>query len=86
MSTLGIEHGAKGIVKQAAKAAMERRKRNKIKKDIAMKYQPKKTFKKADKKMKSHRIKEPQRKNFPKGKAGDIQYKAAMRKYLELIS
>ena len=45
-------------------------------------YQPKKTFDKADKKL-DEKLSEPQRSDFPKGKAGNIKYNVAYRKWLE---
>jgi len=46
------------------------------------KYEPEKTFDKADKKL-DEKLSEPQRSDFPKGKIGDIKYKTAYRKWLE---
>jgi len=62
-------------------------KKKKIMEGISMKYQPKKTFDKAEKKAeKAGKIKEPKRSDYPKGKIGDIKYKVAYREYVEKIT
>lgn len=58
--------------------------KDKLSDSEVMKYEPKKTFDKVEKE--SKKPKEPQRGDFPKGKAGDIKYKVAYRKYLESIT
>lgn len=80
MSITGIEHAATGIGKLAWEV-----KKKKIMDGIAMKYQPKITLDEAEKKL-GQTLKEPQRGDYPKGIAGDVKYKVAMREYLEKIS
>lgn len=77
------------------KAAMATRKKKErallveqIKRDkAAMKWRPEKTFdtaeKEVDKRREQHKLAEPKRSDYKKGRIGDIKFKVAYREWLE---
>jgi len=81
-----IHHVAKHTARQMGKAAMTARRKKAVEemKKTTMGFRKDKTFDAAEKE--KHKIQEPKRSDFPKGKAGDIQYKVAHRKWLEAIT
>lgn len=83
---MAIHPDPKITAKQFGKVAMIKRRKAAIEdmKKKEMGFREDKTFEAAEKER--HKVQEPQRKDYPKGKAGDIQYKTAYRKWLEAIT